>query len=65
MKEYFIVLSLGISLFLIAISVFDKSVYSAPILITISLVSIVYSLIKLSNKSESIKTFLSSLLDLI
>lgn len=65
MKEYFIILSLGISLFLIAISVFDKSVYSAPILITISLVSIVYSLIKLSNKSESIKTFLSSLLDLI
>lgn len=65
MKEYFIILSLGISLFLIAISVFDKSVYSAPILITISLVSIVYSLIKLNNKSESIKTFLSSLLNLI
>ena len=65
MKKYFISLFLRLILFIIAIFVFSKSVYTAPVLITIGLILTVFSLIKLSKEYNSVKALSIGLLEFI
>lgn len=65
MKKYFISLFIGLILFIIAIFVFSKSVYIAPVLITIGLILTVFSLIKLSKEYNSVKALSIGLLEFI
>lgn len=65
MKEYFITLILGVLCFPIAFFIFNETKLIAPIIITLGLLLVVFSLIKLSKAYPGIRSFFRAFLEFI